>query len=245
MAVPLFIAALAAAQAAPQPATAATPATLEERYGRSFMSPMGEPFFGRTPGEDGLTAWFRQADSNHDGVITVDEMKADAQRFFEALDSDHDGEIGPDEISHYEEVIAPQVGNPSFHGAQPIAAAASDRTASGERRGGKRHHGAGGFRGGFGGDDETSAGRYGLLEIPEPVMSADADFNRGVSVAEFSNAAAQRFQQLDASRTGRLSLPELQSIRGEAVSASRRRPVDKSDQEPPMDANADTGGPGM
>jgi Ca2+-binding EF-hand superfamily protein len=244
MAVPLLIAAAAAAaQAVPPSVPASGAATLEERYGRSFMSPMGEPFFGRTPGEDGLTAWFRQTDLNHDGVITVDEMKADAQQFFDMLDSDHDGEIGPDEITHYEDVIAPQVGNPSFHGAQPIAAAATDQSASGGRRGGKRHH-EGGFRGGFGGDDEASAGRYGLLQIPEPVMSADADFNRGVSAAEFSNAAAQRFQQLDVSRTGRLTLPELQNIRGAAAAASRRPPVDKSQDAPPMDANADTGGPG-
>lgn len=248
MALPIFLAAVAAAQpvqATPPSAPTPTVATLEERFGRSFMSPMGEPFFGRSPGEDGLTAWFRQADANHDGFITVDEMKADAQRFFETLDTDHDGEIGPDEITHYEDAIAPQVGNPSFHGAQPIAASTGDQSASGGHHGGRRHRGGGGFRGGVGGDDEASAGRYGLLQIPEPVMSADSDFNRGVSAAEFNNAAAQRFQQLDTSRTGRLTLPELQGIRGAAVSASRRRPVDKSDQEPPMDANADTGGPGM
>src|SRR5690348_7282899 len=141
MALPLFIAAVAVAQAIPSSVPAPAVATLEERYGRSFMSPMGEPFFGRTPGEDGLTTWFRQTDLNHDGFITVDEMKADAQQFFDVLDTDHDGEIGPDEITHYEEVIAPQVGNPSFHGAQPIAAAATDQSASGGRRGGKRHHG--------------------------------------------------------------------------------------------------------
>src|SRR5690348_14084936 len=141
MALPLLIAAAAAAaQASPPSVPAPAVATLEERYGRSFMSPMGEPFFGRTPGEDGLTAWFRQTDLDRNGSITVDEMKADAQQFFDMLDTDHDGEIGPDEITHYEDVIAPQVGNPSFHGAQPIAAAASDQLASGGRRG-KRHHG--------------------------------------------------------------------------------------------------------
>ena len=245
MALPIFLAAVAAAQPVQAtPPSVPAVATLEERFGRSFMSPMGEPFFGRTPGEDGLSAWFRQADTNHDGFITVDEMKADAQRFFDTLDTDHDGEIGPDEISHYEDVIAPQVGNPSFHDAQPVAASAGVQSAS-PRRGGKRHRSGGGFRGGFGGDDETSAGRYGLLQIPEPVMSADADFNRGVSADEFSNAAVQRFGLLDVSRTGQLSLPELQSIRGAAVSASRRRTVDKSQDDAPMDANADTGGPGM
>src|ERR1700745_1281596 len=103
MVLPLvLVAAAAAVQAAPFSAPARAP-------GRPFISPMGEPFFGRTADEDGLTVWFEQADRNHDGVLTPDEMTADAQRFFEVLDSNHDGEIDPDEIAHYETVIAPEV----------------------------------------------------------------------------------------------------------------------------------------
>jgi Ca2+-binding EF-hand superfamily protein len=234
MAFALLIATVAAIQAAPAASPATTAQAVDQHFGRSFMSPMGEPFFGRTPAEDGLTAWFEQADRNQDGAITSDEMRADAERFFRALDSDRDGEIGPDEITRYESQIAPQVRNPAFHGAQPVDAAVEGK--------GSRHHRRGGAYGGIGGDDEAGAGRYGLLQIPEPVTSADTDLNRGVSAAEFEAAAAKRFQLLDVGHTGRLTLAQLVKIRAAAASAARRPRHDKSDQEVPLDPNADTGG---
>ena len=55
------------------------------------------------------------------------------------------------------------------------------------------------------------AGRFGLLNIPEPVMSADGDLNRGISAAEFQNAATSRFVLLDTDHNGTLSLDELQT----------------------------------
>ena len=97
MPAPLFvIAALAAAQPA-------VPAQLTR--GRTFISPMGEPF--RTG--DGLTAWFNAADQNRDGSITLVEFQKDAERFYQTLDANHDGEVDPDEIDHYETVVAPEV----------------------------------------------------------------------------------------------------------------------------------------
>lgn len=195
---------LAAAQAgAPPPPPASAP-----RLGRGFISPMGEPVFGRQPGEDGLVAWFAGADANHDGVLTADEMAADAQRFFVTLDVDGDGEIGPDEITRYETEIAPRV---------RVRAAMES--------------------GSFGtGTAETVAGRYGLLQIPEPVITADSNFNRGVSLDEFRTAAVSRFQLLDNRHVGRLSLPQLQTIRQAAIGASRRRPV-----QPSVDSTAGAG----
>jgi len=148
---------------------------------QSFVSPMGEPFHARQRGGDALADWFHQADTNHDGALTVAELTADADRFFATLDTDHDGEIGPDEIQHYEEVIA--IDN---------------------------------------GYSEASSGRYGLLRNPEPVLSADSDFNRGVSAAEFRKAASKRFALLDVNHTGRLTLPELEGLHGAAAAASKR-----------------------
>lgn len=186
------------------------------------MSPMGEPVFGRTPGEDGLVAWFEGADLNHDGVLSVDEMSADAERFFKVLDTNHDGEIDPDEVTHYEEVIAPEVHSRAL----AVQTAAGEHRPAGGRHGGHRR--GAGFGGNFGDrDDEAGAGRYGLLQIPEPVVSADADFNRGVSPSEFKAAAAKRFQMLDVDHTGRLTLPELQGIRHAAASAAGRPPANK------------------
>jgi hypothetical protein len=203
MLLPLLL--LAAAQAAAPPAT---PATVQ-RPGKPFMSPMGEPVFGRQQQEDGLVAWFAETDLNHDNVLTADEMAADAQHFFEELDVDHDGEIGPDEIDRYETQIAPQV---------RVRAAMSGIGVS-----------SGG--GGGGADSEAGAGRYGLLQIPEPVMAADANFNRGVSAAEFHDAAIARFQLLDFSHSGVLTLPQLQAIRQSAISAANRRPKPATDTD--------------
>jgi len=58
-----------------------------------FISPMGEPFRPRDASDDTLARWFSQADRNHDGQLTPDEMRADADRFFATLDSDGDGVI--------------------------------------------------------------------------------------------------------------------------------------------------------
>src|SRR5690348_17356377 len=113
MVLPLLLIASAAAAQAPQDAHGSPPQSAPlgsaRGPGRLFVSPMGEPFYGRTAGEDGLVVWFQQADKNHDGMLTADEMAADADRFFQVLDRNHDGEIDPDEISYYEESIAPQL----------------------------------------------------------------------------------------------------------------------------------------
>lgn len=199
---------LAAAQT-----TAFTP---DARPGKAFMSPMGEPVFGRTPNEDGLVAWFAEADTNHDNVLLPEEMVADAQRFFEQLDVDRDGEIGPEEIERYETQIAPRVR--IRYDMQSVGAEAP-LTA------------------------EQSAGRYGLLQIPEPVMSADANFNRGVSAAEFQNAATARFQLLDFNHSGRLTLAQLQSVRHAAIAATRRRNVAPSNNSTEGQGIVDPGRP--
>ena len=59
------------------PCPVAADANMEQpvrRLGRPFVSPMGEPFRGDASG-DGLVDWFNQADRNHDGLVTVDEMQ--------------------------------------------------------------------------------------------------------------------------------------------------------------------------
>ena len=179
-------------------AAAQTATPIVERPGRAFMSPMGEPVFGRVRNEDGLVAWFAETDTNHDGILTADEMAADAEHFFAQLDVDHDGEIGPEEIERYETQIAPQVRVRYDMSGDSSGAAVSA---------------------------EAIAGRYGLLQIPEPVMAADLNFNRGISAEEFRQAAITRFGLLDASHSGRLTLPQLQSVRQAAIGASRRRIV--------------------
>lgn len=201
MFVPALILAAAAAQAATAPPSASPAAPGRQGLGRAFISPMGEPFVGRTPGEDGLVVWFAQADANHDGILTADEMAADADRFFKTLDLNHDGEIDPDEVTNYEAYIVPNLR------VDPIFTAA-------DLPGGEHEEHV---------DDETNAGRMGLLKIPEPVASADTNFDRGVSVAEFDVAAKQRFQLLDSNNSGGLTLRDLQVIRTAATTNARQK----------------------
>jgi hypothetical protein len=201
---PLIIA-LGAAQA--PAAVPAAPQFASRRAGRMFISPMGEPFRPTRREDDSLADWFRQADTNHDSQLTLSEMQQDAERFFGVLDQNHDGEIDPDDISHYENVVAPEVISGSSFGMME----ASESDDGNGRRGGHGRRGSGLFRSGD--DKHQGAGRFGLLDLPEPVASADANFNRGVSLAEFRSAAAQRFMALDLDHHGYLTLAGLENIR--------------------------------
>jgi hypothetical protein len=60
-------------------------------------------------------------------------------------------------------------------------------------------------------DGLQGAARYGLLNIPQPVASADADFNRLITLTEFRQAASYRFKLLDNHGQGRITLPELEA----------------------------------
>ena len=200
--------ALAAQAAAPSRSIVVT-----GRAWAPFISPMGEPFRARTTSDDTLAIWFGQADKNHDGLLTADEMRADADRFFATLDSNHDGEIDPDEIMHYEAEVAPEI--------QVVTRTMRKPGDPPERKHRDRKTDGIDAAMGFGGALQGAA-RYGLLNMPEPVAAADTDFDRGVSLDEFRLAAARRFQLLDGGRTGRLTLPQLEALR-EVVLAKKGR----------------------
>jgi len=182
-----------------------------------FISPMGEPFRARSATDDTLARWFAQADLNHDGALTAAEMVADAEHFFATLDTDHNGEIDPDELAHYEYEIAPDIQVMSKTRRTPGVAAAKPERSKHHRRPGDEIDDAalaigGGLQGGA---------RYGLLNIPEPVAAADTDFDRGISLAEFRQAAVARFALLDAGHSGRLTLSQLEALRP-AITADGR-----------------------
>jgi hypothetical protein len=167
-------------------------AALSQPPGGLFLSPMGEPFRSNA---DNVGAWFALADKDRDGTLTVGEMKQDSERFFALLDSDGDGELGPAEIARYENEVAPEV----QVGLQMRG------SGFGEWRGrGSRRRPVLAFDEGIEG-----AGRYSFLNLPQPVIAADSDMNRGVSREEFGEAARERFVLLDSSRDGRLLRSEL------------------------------------
>ncbi len=180
-----------------------------------FISPMGEPFRGRATNEAPIARWFGRADRNQDGMLTADEMQADADRFFKRLDSNHDGQVDPDELMTYEWEIAPEI-QVNSNWRRPRGQGAI-KTAAEPQPSPDRPAGEGGWKraedahDGYRTDGLQGAARYGLLNIPQPVASADADFNRAVTLIEFRRAASIRFKLLDSHGQGRITLPELEA----------------------------------
>lgn len=210
---------------------------------RVFLSPMGEPF--RSPAGEGdpERAWFDGADADRNGQVTLAEFQADAARFFATLDVGHDGEIDPADIDRYENVVAPEVrsggGGGGGRGGGSMGGGGGHRGGGGMGRGGGMGGGGmggGGRRGGAGGQEGSGsnaapqatepsrqgAGAYSYLDIPEPVVAADANMNRGIDADEFAAAAAARFKLLDRNGDGVLTWDELSHVH--ARPGGMRRP---------------------
>lgn len=177
-----------------------------------FVSPMGEPFRSRSMEDDPFARWFHQADSNGDGVITDIEMRADAAKFFGTLDSNGDGEIDSEEIVFYEQDIAPEVQVNSSWKLSRQAAAAQRLLESERERSRRNRRRSGNTVDGYQIDGLQGAARYGLLNLPQPVVGADADFNRKITLDEFNRAASHRFRLLDTGNAGGLTLAELETL---------------------------------
>ena len=174
-----------------------------------FISAMGEPFRSHASDDDPFVRWFHQSDRNQDGVLTADEMRADAERFFARLDANQDGRIDSEERMTYEMEIAPEVQSSSKWKLTRQESAAEPRSSDdpGERRR-KWANDIDGYQP----DGLQGAARYGLLNLPEPVAGADADFDRFVSLDEFRRAASYRFELLDRDRSGKLTLQGLKVL---------------------------------
>ena len=142
--------------------------------------------------------------------IVAAELKRDGARFFLLLDSDRDGEIEPVEMGRYEQEIAPEI-RLGLDRLTPRERRRMRRIAQREDANAQARVGGGGKRR-AGHWDLQGAGRFGLINIPQPVMDADSDLNRGVSMAEFAAAAARRFPLLDTDHDGKLIRAELLAL---------------------------------
>lgn len=203
-----FIALIAVTLAYAAQANDEPPITVKGYPWAPFVSPMGEPFRARSAGDDPFARWFQQADGNRDGLLTADEMRADAVRFFRTLDSNQDAVIDPEELVVYETDIAPEVQVNSRWKRSPHATDEAKPTKPNNGSGRERWRADGNIDG-YQLQGLQGAARYGLLNIPQPVAGADADFDRGTTLAEFQSAAIQRFQLLDSNRAGHVSSTEL------------------------------------
>jgi len=168
-----------------------------------FISPSGEPFRGGATGAYPLDAWFSRADTNHDGALSPAEFEADAVAFFHTLDTNHDGVVDGFEIAAYEQNIAPEIlpriARLTARDIAPLPGTAQSAhdIAESERPMGRRSRGV------------TGAASFSLTPEPEPVASADTDFDGKVSLAEEIAAARRHFAMLDKDKDGKLLRSEL------------------------------------
>ena len=203
---PLVLAAFLAGPALGAPPPSDPPLTIDGPHApaaprpRLFLSPSGEPFRPAPGAPEPFDAWFAAADANHDGVIDRAEFRADAARFFKRLDPNGDSVIDGFEVGAYENKIVPELGN------EAEGRFASD-TPGAEPRGPDGDHGPGGRLGAGGPRGLTQ-----LLDEPEPVSGADFGLDGHITLAEWMQAADQRFDLLDTARTGRLAHDQLKAL---------------------------------
>ncbi|HEX3366807.1 hypothetical protein [Phenylobacterium sp.] len=204
-----------------------------------FVSPAGEPYRGKPGDPYPVALWFKQADLNHDGVITRDEFRADHKGFFEALDYDDAGYLDGPKIAFYESKVLPDLfvtsisrqqrrpgaGTPGIElandvpgrdGAEFIRVQGSLAGALGgpTNQDAQQIEGARGPLPGLNAQRKArkellGAAAYGLLQEAEPVRAADTNLDGLVSKAEFMAAADRRFNLLDKRHDGKLTLDEL------------------------------------
>jgi Ca2+-binding EF-hand superfamily protein len=179
-----------------------------------FLSPAGEPFRADAGKPYPVSAWFAQADADHDGKLTREEFRADFARFFKVLDENHDGVIDGVELQRYEQQIAPEV-LPRL--AQVQGGYPGERGGPGEKRLAEAPRAKGG-------EELDGAPAYSLFNVSEPVASADADFDGKITLEEFLRTADRRFDQLDKDKVGYLTLDRLpQTPEQIAVEGRKRR----------------------
>jgi len=151
--------------------------------GKPFRAPVGQPYPSAT--------WFAEADADHDGRLTRDEFRADADAYFKVLDTNGDGQISMIEVTHWEEDLVPELG----------------ALATGNF-GGRAGRGAAQGRNEL--DTRTQgAALFSLINEPHPIRGADADFSFTVGKAEWRAASDRRFDLLDADHDGVITLAEL------------------------------------
>jgi hypothetical protein len=187
-----------------------------------FISPAGKPFHAGPGQPYPVSAWFAEADADHDGKLTREEFRADFTAFFNILDGDHNGVIDGIETAHYEEVVAPevlprlaQVGG-GFPGERIATIGGVDEPRKAARRLAEvplRR----------GGPSFDGAPEFSLLNVSEPVSSADMNFDGKISLEEYLLAADRRFAQLDADKRGYLTVDALPQTPEQVVVEGKRK----------------------
>ena len=205
-----------------------------------FVSPCGEPFMGPVSQAYPVVKWFERVDANKDGKIDKAEFTADAEAFFKRLDSNSDGMLTSDEIYVYEHKIVPEIlnrGSASLKsGIIRVSMQSTDLSTIGSIAGSLPNVDvdSGGSR-----TTETQekdaedqdklraalaqgAAFYTFFSDPEPVMSADRNFDFKISHKEFMDQSDRHFARLDPKGKGFITLADLPKTPAESFTHARR-----------------------
>ena len=191
------------------PAAGPPPAPVKSKGRQLFISPVGEAFRADLGEPYPVAIWFARADADHDGKLTRGEFRRDALSFFPTLDANGDSVIDGAEITRYEQELVPETRSGFGSGPGDRVPSQGEPDADGKPR--TRP------------DLPRGAGRYGLINSPQPVVSADTDLNRRITPQEIGAAADRRFTLLDPNSIGYLTLATLPTPPVEQRGIFRRR----------------------
>ena len=167
-----------------------------------FFSPSGQPFRAKGTEPYPEATWFAQADKDHDGKISREEFDADAMAFFQMLDRNHDNYISSPENTFYETNIAPEITSIDPRITQPVNYHSQSDPDMGADQDQDPTHGR--YQ-----KSIQGASQFSVIDEPQPVRAADANFDFRISVDEWMNATAQRFALLDRNDDGFITPDEM------------------------------------
>jgi hypothetical protein len=209
-------------------AAAVAPAAVQaQSFRQIFISPAGEPFRARSDEPFPVSRWFKQADTDADGALSLDEFKADSLRFFRVIDVDKDDHITGYENTRYEKEVAPEI----LFDAGQLASNAPPSKVQYERGplGEAPEVQGSGSRIGMAKTRRPSldtirrgAGQFSFFNEPQPIRVADHNLDFVVSSEEWTKTAIRRFGQLDLNKDGKIQASELPQTPFQILLVKRR-----------------------